>query len=269
MAHCFLAVDDERLALADLTNALSQADSAADIRAYTSPTAALEAVRSGEIVPNVAFLDIQMRGWTGLQLAAELRKVLPALEVVFVTAYSEYALESYALHARGYLLKPVSVRAVRAELDVIFPPVLPKDSEKILQVNCFGNFDVFCKGKPVKFSRTKSKELFAYLIYRFGATCSIKEIAAVIFEDKEYDIALKNQMETFKSDLIKSLRAVGCEDVIIKGRNCISIDKQRIDCDYYRFLEGNTGAANSFTGEFMTQYSWAEATAAVLTQKLF
>lgn len=267
MRDCFLAVDDEMLALADLTNALEEAAPSALICSFTSPSAALEAVRSGKARPDIAFLDIQMRGWTGLRLAEELRKVLPALEIVFVTAYPQYALESYGLHARGYLLKPVTAAAVREELEIIGCAPQSPPPPKGLQVKCFGNFEVFSNGKPLKFSRSKSKELFAYLIYRSGATCSIKEIAAALFEDREYDSALKNQTETFKSDLMKALRSVGCEDAVIKGRNCLSVNTEKMDCDYYRLLAGDDAAASAFTGEFMTQYSWAEPTAAALTCK--
>ena len=108
MELCLLAVDDESLALSDLTAALQTAEPTAAVHAYTDPTKALEAVRTGEILPDIAFLDIQMRGWTGLDLALELKKTIPALEIIFVTAYSQYALESYSLHARGYLMKPVT-----------------------------------------------------------------------------------------------------------------------------------------------------------------
>ena len=268
MKHCFLAVDDEVLALADLTNALEEVAPDETICPYSSPSAALEAVRQKTICPDVAFLDIQMRGWTGLQLATELRKELPRLEIVFVTAYPQYALESYSLHARGYLMKPVTAQAVREELDIIWGTVRTAEQSNSLVVNCFGNFEVFFRGKPLKFSRAKSKELFAYLVYRSGATCSIKEIAAIIFEDREYGSALKNQMETFKSDLMKTLRAVGCEDAVLKGRNCLSVDVKKIDCDYYRLLKGDTRAMSAFTGEFMAQYSWAELTAAALSCKL-
>lgn len=92
MELCLLAVDDESLALSDLTAALQAAEPAAAVHAYTDPTKALEAVRTGEILPDIAFLDIQMRGWTGLDLALELKKTIPALEIIFVTAYSQYAL---------------------------------------------------------------------------------------------------------------------------------------------------------------------------------
>ena len=262
----FLAVDDERLALADLTNALEQACPEGEVSAFTSPAAALEAVRDGRILPQVAFLDIQMRGWTGLQLAAELRKLLPELEVVFVTAYPQYALDSYALHARGYLLKPVTERAVREELAVINGVVRTTEGAKALQVSCFGNFEVFRDGKPLIFPRAKSKELFAYLVCRSGAGCSTREIAAALFEDREYDSSLKNQMETFKSGLMKCLREAGCEDVVVKSHNSISVDPEKLDCDYYRFLEGDARAVSTFVGEFMSQYSWAELTAGALAQ---
>ena len=267
MKHAFLAIDDEVLALADLTASLQEADPDSEIFSYTSPSAALEAVRHGQIQPDIAFLDIQMRGWTGLQLAAELRRELPQLEIVFVTAPPQYALESYSLHVRGYLIKPVTAQAVREELEVITGVPQTAGPAKLLQVNCFGNFEVFHDGRPLKFSRAKSKELFAYLIYRSGATCSIKEIAAILFEDREYGSALKNQTETFKSDLIKTLRAVNCEDVLLKGHNCLSVDVEKIDCDYYRLLQGNAGAVSAFTGEFMSQYSWAEPTTAALSCK--
>lgn len=262
MKYTFLAVDDEALALADLTASLKEAAPDGTICPYTSPSAALEAVQRGEIRPDVAFLDIQMRDWTGLRLAGELRRVLPQLEIVFVTAYPQYALESYSLHARGYLIKPVTAQAVQVELNNIFSgPAVP------LSVKCFGNFEVFYSGKPLKFSRAKSKELFAYLIYRCGATCSVKEIAAVLFEDREYDSALKNQTQTFKSDLLKTLRSVDCEDVLIKGHNVLGVAVEKVDCDYYHLLRGDTHAIGAFMGEFMAQYSWAEPATAALFYK--
>ena len=82
MKYCFLAVDDEPLALQDLTNALHTAEPEAQVHDFTDPEEALAAVHAGTFSPQVAFLDIQMRGWTGLDLAVELRKLLPALEII-------------------------------------------------------------------------------------------------------------------------------------------------------------------------------------------
>ena len=72
MKYCFLAVDDEPLALQDLTDALHTAEPEAEVRDFTDPEEALAVVRAGTFCPQIAFLDIQMRGWTGLDLALEL-----------------------------------------------------------------------------------------------------------------------------------------------------------------------------------------------------
>lgn len=268
MKHCLLAVDDEALTLSDLTDALQTAEPDAEVCAYTDPTEALEAVRTGAVCPDIAFLDIQMRGWTGLDLALELKKLIPTLEIIFVTAYSQYALESYSLHARGYLMKPVTPEAIEEELRNIGLSTVPVSKEPALRVQCFGNFAVFYDGKPLEFARAKSKELFAYLVFRRGAACSIRECAAVLYEDREYGSALKNQIETFKSDLMRTLRAVGCEDAIVKGRNRLGVDPEKFTCDYYQFLNGDTAAIHAFVGEFMTQYSWAEITTASLQGRM-
>ena len=137
MELCLLAVDDESLALSDLTAALQAAEPAATVHAYTDPTKALEAVRTGEILPDIAFLDIQMRGWTGLDLALELKKTIPTLEIIFVTAYSQYALESYSLHARGYLMKPVTAEAIEEELRNIGLTTVPVRKELSAILKCF------------------------------------------------------------------------------------------------------------------------------------
>lgn len=157
MELCLLAVDDESLALSDLTAALQTAEPTAAVHTYTDPTKALEAVRTGEILPDIAFLDIQMRGWTGLDLALELKKTIPELEIIFVTAYSQYALESYSLHARGYLMKPVTAEAIEEELRNIGLTTVPVRKELSLRVQCFGNFEVFYEGKPLEFARAKEQ----------------------------------------------------------------------------------------------------------------
>ncbi len=66
-----------------------------------------EALRSIErLKPDLAFLDIQMPGMTGLQVG---QLVGPATKIVFVTAFDRYALEAFDAHAVDYLLKPVDV----------------------------------------------------------------------------------------------------------------------------------------------------------------
>ena len=68
--------------------------------------------------------------------------------------------------------------------------------------------------------------------------------------------------------MLKALRSADCADVIVNSHNSVAVDPQKIDCDYYRFLSGETAAVNSYAGEYMTQYSWAEMTCAALSEKI-
>lgn len=139
-------------------------------------------------------------------------------------------------------------------------------NDKLL-VQTFGNFEVFCQGKPVTFSRAKSKELLAYLIDRRGATVTTAEACGILWEDKEYNFSLQRQFQTIVSDLIKSLKRYKFEHVVYRRRNCLSVDVSKLDCDVYKLLEGNRMAKKNYSGEYMSNYSWAEMTAGFLLQK--
>jgi two-component SAPR family response regulator len=120
---------------------------------------------------------------------------------------------------------------------------------------------------PVKFKRSRSKELLAYLIDRRGAMCTLGELVGILFEDREGDKALKNQVRVFVYSLKDDLKRIGAEKVLVKGWNAYGIDTSLIDCDYFNFLEGDNAAVNSFMGEYMIQYSWAEMTMGELIMK--
>jgi len=105
-------VDDEAPARARLKTLLS--DIAADcphelVGEAAGAQAALDGIAAAK--PDVVLLDVQMPGMTGIELANLLLKDLNPPTVVFVTAYDEYALKAFEVHALDYLLKPV--RAAR------------------------------------------------------------------------------------------------------------------------------------------------------------
>ena len=54
------------------------------------------------------------------------------------------------------------------------------------------------------------------------------------------------------------------EDVLIRHRASIALNRSLLDCDFYRMQSGDMDAINAFRGEFMVQYSWAEMTAGML-----
>ena len=220
-----LIVDDEEIALMEAEEAVRRTKPSAEVICAGNYIQALEAAK--ESVIDVAVLDIDMPGMSGLGLAKSLKECNPDTNIIFLTAFDNYALDAFSLFASGYLLKPVNEKELERAFENLRHPV--KEERNRFRVQCFGNFEVFCEGKPVHFSRSKSREFFAYLIYLNGATANIR----------------------------KTLKECQCEDVFITRRNQYSIDPSRIDCDYYRFLKRDVRAVNSYRGEYMKQYSWA------------
>ena len=245
-----LLVDDEQLQLLRLTDAVKKAlPQESEILSYTNPVLAWEENKEKPV--DIAFLDIDMPVMNGMMLAKKLKTVNPQVNVIFVTAYNEYALDAYKLHASGYVTKPVNVEKIKAELDGLRYPVELTPTKK-LQVKCFGNFEVFSGEIPVKFTRSKSKELFAYLVDREGAAVNVNELNAILWEEDK-----KSYFRNLVADIQASLKAVGAEDVFVKRRNECFIDPTKIDCDAYEYRKNNPNAIRMYRGEYMAQYSWA------------
>lgn len=243
-----LLVDDEPLQLVRLENVCKKVLPDAEFLSYTNPVKALQ--ENDKTIFDIAFLDIEMPGINGIQLAKNLKKINPLIKIVFVTAYNEYALQAFKIHAHGYVTKPVSEAKIKEEIDEL-QNIAPLQSGKKLQIKCFGNFEVFHNGEPVKFSYKKSKEVFAYLIDREGAAIDINELNAVLWEE-DHPSYLRNLI----ADIQNTLKNLDCGDVFIKRHNEAYIDVEKIDCDAYEYKKNNPNAIRLYRGEYMMQYSW-------------
>jgi DNA-binding LytR/AlgR family response regulator len=100
-----LVVDDEQPALDELQFLLAQDDRVGEVVACSSATDALRTLHESEV--DAVFLDIQMPGLTGLELAQVLRRFQHPPPVVFVTAHEAHAVDAFELRAVDYVLKPV------------------------------------------------------------------------------------------------------------------------------------------------------------------
>ncbi len=100
-----LVVDDERPALDELEYLLAKDSRVGEVVACDSATEALRTLHEREV--DAVFLDIQMPGLTGLELAQVLRRFKRPPPVVFVTAHEAHAVDAFDLRAVDYVLKPV------------------------------------------------------------------------------------------------------------------------------------------------------------------
>jgi two-component system LytT family response regulator len=99
-----LIIDDERLARQELKSLLAEFHEVEVVGECPNAETALQKIN--ELQPDLIFLDIQMPGKNGFELLEQLTHVP---EVIFVTAYDEYALKAFEVNALDYLLKPVQV----------------------------------------------------------------------------------------------------------------------------------------------------------------
>lgn len=258
-----LALDDEPLLLDTIKRLIMEAEPSAETHTFSRVEKALNALQQPDFRPDVAFLDIEMPGMDGLELAKHIKDISPLTNLIFVTGFSQYAAEAMTLYPSGYVMKPITVERIRKELDNLRHPIAVPQSKKIY-AQCFGNFEVFANGKPLDFKRSKTKELLAYLIDRQGAACTIGELMGILWEDKPVTTSLRNNIRNLIHDLKTTLSEIGAEDVIIRKYNTIAVVPDQIDCDYYDYLRFIPAAVNKYYGEYMLQYSWSEMTTASL-----
>ena len=261
-----LAADDEELQLNKLKKAILDVVPEAELITFTKPSAILNWAKQEEYI-DIAFLDIEMGSATGIEIATKLKEYNNELNIIFVTGFTTYALEAFEISASGYITKPVTSEKIKTELERLRYPIKDGRKEKHLRVQCFGTFEVFVDDKPVHFSRTKSKELFAYLIDRNGALCNMDMIIGNLWPDRAADKTCKSMARTVIAEMTKTFMLLGL-DIFVHG-NGIGVDTSKIDCDYYRLLKGDEKAKAEFTGEYMSQYEFADMTQSYLYEKYF
>ena len=157
-----LLIDDEPLALEMLTGAVREVCPNATLHTFLKTSEALSFLQDNPC--DIAFLDIQMRGMTGLEMAVKCKQLHPKINLIFATGYDAYALEAMSMHASGYIMKPITPDKVRREIENLRHPPDARPGSK-LKVTCFGNFDVTLPdGTPLaSFGDTASVQVKAFV----------------------------------------------------------------------------------------------------------
>lgn len=254
-----IAVDDEKIALQGLLSAIQQAAPNAEIHGFRSTREAIDHMEHDPC--DVAFLDIEMKGMNGVEVAEKLKAINPDVNIIFATGFGSYRDAAFDLHASGYLIKPITEANVKRELDNLRRPV---STPKRLQIHTFGNLEALYDNTPLRFKYQKTKEMLAYLVDRNGAMCSMGEIMAVLFDDDDHNA----YYQRIRSDLRSVFASIGCESLILQKKGLLGLSTGDVDCDYYDYLNGKVALEKLYHGEYMAQYSFAEVTNAELFAKL-
>ncbi|MBO7333347.1 MAG: response regulator [Lachnospiraceae bacterium] len=268
-----IAVDDEQNALNRFERLISQDSRLTLLSTFTKPLEALEYAKNNHV--DIAFLDIEMPGMTGLELAESLMDYNPYIEIVFVTAYNQYALEAFRAHATGYLLKPLSREDFTAQIDIMEKKLskerIPKDD--MLYVSCLGSFSIRRtpeEGENIRFRTSKAEELLAFLIHSEGRSRSKDMILDSLWPDADLDKAANNFRVTC-TYIRNTLADLGYIDILLRDHDDYSVNISRIKCDYIEFrkkvnniselsLSEAQAAIALYKGPYLENrfYDWAE-----------
>jgi len=272
-----IAVDDEKKAL-DRFERIAESEPRLSVAGkFSEAEDAVDFVCSNPV--DIAFLDIEMPGTSGLELAELLYEVSGDIEIVFITAYDQYALKAFQAHAIGYLLKPLDNREFKEQVDLLERKLMHRNTAAKpakLSVSCLGQF--FCaageRGEPIRWRTAKAEELFALLVHYQGKPISREILIDQLWPDAEPDKAA-NYFRVTCTYLRNTLADKGFPGILSRERNSYLIDTDVLDCDSYRYLAAlmslsaaETGplsleeASRLYSGAYFENkpYEWAHAT---------
>ena len=206
-------------------------------------------------VIDIAFLDIEMSAMGGLELAKELKQRIPSIRIVFVTAYTQYAMDAWGVDANGYLLKPYTVSDIRKELAKC--SYIPLPSQNVV-IHTIPTFSITVNGRPLSISGAKPRELLALLVDRGERGLTTGEGISYLWPEKPNDLSAQSLFRMTYKRLADSLEDAGVDYIIESRGNRRYLQVNRVDCDLYRILSGDHSAAKQYNGQYMQEYSWSE-----------
>lgn len=115
-----IMVDDSKIVLTGGLPILGTALPNAAVIGFTKPSQAIEYAKSNRVA--LAFLDIELGAVSGLDLCRTLLDINPHTNVVFLTAYREYSIDAWSTGASGFMIKPITVEGVQAQLQNLRHP---------------------------------------------------------------------------------------------------------------------------------------------------
>ena len=261
-----IIVEDEANILSETKRNLERMADIEVLGGFLSPLEALKFAHGHDI--DLAILDIEMAGINGMDLAELLKKIYPAVQILFSTGYSQYAMKAYQLQAMAYLMKPYSYSELENAVHrckALIEGLRFDKKERKIYVRTFGNFNVYVDGEALFFPYGKAKELFAFLVNARGGAVTMEQIVTSLWENRPYDNRATQLYRKAVSLMRSTFRNAGIENICFYYRSCLAGNTKMYSCDYEKFLDGSIEQRRTYNGNYMAEYSWAEDTNAVLS----
>ena len=230
-------IDDEKLTADLIAKLLTDTGEVKVTGVFNNPLFAFEAFEIDP--PQAVFVDIEMPGISGLDLAEKLSATGKEFDLVFITAYSKYAIEAFKVNAIDYIMKPVLPSEIERVVKKLLkkgntPPSKIEKKESMLRIKGLGGFEVFKEEQmePISFFTAKSKELLAYLLVNGGSAGISKwKIIEALWADKDEKRGDAN-LRTTVYRLNKTLKENSFNLAVVSIAGAYKLNNQEIISDY-------------------------------------
>lgn len=274
-----ILVDDEPLALSDLQNQLAKLGGIEVIGTFVNPWAAIE--QAVELEPDAVFLDIDMPELTGIELAERLQSHLPQIQVVFITAYEEYAIKAFEINAIDYLLKPLQSERLAWTIERLATHAQKRHTtktaiaEKLERIICFQCLQFeFSRPESIPWRTSKAQELFAYLLHKRHQPVRKETLLDLLWPDIESKKAY-TQLYTAIYRIRKTLEAYQIPLIIHNVEKGYLLDLNGVPLDVQEWEDGlvalpplsaltvedHMDILHLYRGDYLADYGylWAES----------
>lgn len=185
---------------------------------------------------DAVFLDIEMPDINGLQLSEQIQNLKQNIEIIFVTAFNQYAVEAFELQAMDYIMKPMTEERLGKTIRRLLKANKKEARPGKPFIQCLGEFEVFLNGGALTWKNSKAKELLAFLIHKKGVPIGWEKIADAVWPDYNTEKAQTNFHATTYL-LRKRLAEAGLPQIFESVRGNYRIATGQVDCDVYQLEE--------------------------------
>ncbi|WP_405105208.1 response regulator [Paenibacillus sp. FSL K6-1217] len=280
-----ILIDDEKPALQHLERLLEKDGRLTITGKYTSARLGLAHLEREKA--DIVFLDIGMPEMNGLEAGEYIAGMDRSTRIVYITAYSEYAIEAFELNAADYLLKPVTSQRLSKTLERLevgressevkmAPSPAAAAPVKELSILCFHRLefkDSTEPGRKMQWRTSKAQEVFALLLHHRGQWILKDTIVDLVWPDFRPEKAVTN-LHTTVYHIRKLLKAWDMEVLVEFSQERYRLTKEQVLLDVEEFELGYAGTPveseeewlrrehilKLYRGDYLQEhhYDWAE-----------
>lgn len=228
------AIDDEAHALERFERMVSEFKNVELCGLFETGEQLLSYIKEKSL--DAVFLDIEMPSVNGLELAEQIQNLCENIDIIFVTAFNQYAVEAFEMQALDYIMKPLSETRLEKTIQRLARNHKAVQASYKPYIQCFGEFEIFLNGVALTWRNTKAKEVFAFLVHKKGIPVDWEKIADAVWPDFNAEKAQTNFHAT-NYLLRKRLAEAGIGQILENVRGNYRIVSDKVDCDVYQLEE--------------------------------